>query len=109
MKSNQNNIPSKRTQSQNSALHLYFKRLAEALNDSGQEVKEFLQIDIPWTPELVKEIIWRRVQEMYVKKHSTTELTTQDIDKIYDIVNRAISERAGVHIPFPHIEENETK
>ena len=95
----------RRTSAQNRSLHLYFQKLADALNDSGQEVKEFLQVDVPWTPILVKEIIWRRVMEMYLKKHSTTDMDKiSDITAVYEIVNRAVGERAGVHVPFPSIE-----
>lgn len=36
-----------------------------------------------------------------VKPESTTELTTTDIDKIYEILNRHISEKFGVEVDFP--------
>ena len=96
-----------RTLKQNSALHLYFTLLAEALNDAGFDAKKTLkpEIEIPWSPEMIKELIWRPVQEIYLRKKSTTQLDKQkDIDIIYEIVNRHIGERTGIHVPFPNIE-----
>jgi len=98
----------RRTLTQNAALHLWFTKLAEALNDAGWDIRKTIRggIEIPWTPAAVKEYLWRPVQKQFLKKKSTTELNRQeDIDKIYDIINRTISERTGVSVPFPSIEE----
>jgi len=93
-----------RTENQNKSLHIYFRLLAEALNDAGFDIKKTLKqdFDIPWTEISVKEMLWRPVQKSYLKKNSTTKLNkTQDIDKIYDIINRAIGEKTGVYVPWP--------
>jgi len=98
-------VRDKRTLEQNNALHLYFKQLAEALNDAGFDMKKTMKVDIPWTAENVKEFLWKPVQRAYLHKNSTTELRKQgDIDKVYDIINRALAERTGVSIPFPSVE-----
>lgn len=96
----------KRTSQQNAAMHLFFTQLAEALNSAGFDMKKTIRegIDIPWTPENIKEFLWRPVQSAYLRKKSTTELTTSEIDKVYDVVNKIIGERTGVHIPFPSID-----
>lgn len=97
-----------RTDQQNAALHLYFTQLAEALNDAGFDIKKTIrkEIDIPWTAYTIKEYLWRPVQKEYLQKKSTTELDKiQDIDKVYDIINRTISERTGVSVPFPSWEK----
>ncbi len=101
-------ISGRRTSIQNSALHLYFTLLAEALNDAGFDMRKVIrkEIDIPWSPLSVKEYLWRPIQKEYLKKESTTKLNKlKDIDKVYDILNRVISERCGVSVPFPSIEE----
>jgi len=101
-------LTGRRTDAQNRALHEYFTQLANALNEAGFDIRKTIRegIDIPWTKNSVKEYLWRPVQEAYLKKHSTTELNkTKDIDAVYDIVNRAISERCGVSVPFPSIDE----
>lgn len=96
-----------RSMSQNSALHLWFTQLAIALNDAGFDIRETLKQDfeIPWSATMVKELLWRPVQELYLKKISTTKLETKDIDIIFDIVNRGIGTKTGVHVPFPCAEE----
>ncbi len=100
-------VSDKRTLKQNKALHKYFELLAEALNESGWDMKKTIKVDVPWTKDTVKEYLWRPVQKAYLKKHSTTELNKQqDITKIYDIINRAISERTGVSVPFPSDSED---
>ena len=93
-----------RTIQQNKALHLYFTHLAQELNDAGYDMKKVIKVDIPWNPYNIKEFLWRPIQRAMFGKISTTKLTTQDINKIYDTLNRTISQRTGVHIPFPSIE-----
>lgn len=97
-----------RTDQQNKALHLFFRELAETLNDAGLDQRKVLKpgIDIPWTEDAIKEALWRPIQLSYLRKKSTTELTTKDIDRIYDILNRHLSEKFCISLPpFPSIEE----
>lgn len=100
-------VQSKRTDQQNRALHLYFTQLSEALNDAGFDMRKTIRqnLEIPWTPHNIKEFLWRPAQKAYLKKQSTTELDkVEDINHVYDIVNRLIGERTGVHVPFPSID-----
>ena len=69
-----------------------------------QKVLEHV-VSIPWTPASVKECLWREIQKIMTTKKSTTELTTDEITKIYDVLNLFISENFHVHIPFPSEEE----
>lgn len=95
----------KRTSLQNRALHLYFTQLAKTLNDAGLDMKKVLkpEIDIPWNGETIKEYIWRPVQKAQLNKASTTELTTKEIDEVFDTINRHLA-KFGVHKAFPSIE-----
>ena len=100
-------IMTQRTSQQNRSLHLYFTLLADELNASGYDMRKTLQesIDIPWSPSSIKSFLWKPVQEAMLEKESTTELTTKDIDMIYDVINKTIGERTGVHVPFPSKDE----
>jgi hypothetical protein len=100
-----------RTIKQNSALHKFFELLSVELNESGYDVRTTLKQDfeIPWTPALIKELLWRPVQKAMLRKRSTTKLTTQDIDKIYDVLNRHLGEKLGIYVPFPSEEELNNK
>ena len=92
-----------RTLSQNAALHLYYRMLAEALNDAGLDARKTLkpEIEIPWTPEMIKDLLWRPIQEAMTGKHSTTELNTVDPSEIYQVLDRHLGEKFGLHVPFP--------
>ena len=95
-----------RTLQQNKALHVYFEAIAETLNNAGLDMKVVLkpEVDIPWTKETVKDFLWRSVQKAQLGKRSTTELTTKDIDKIYDTLTRHLGEKFGVFVSFPSVE-----
>ena len=93
-----------RTDQQNKALHLYYKNLAEALNDAGYTVQLVLKekIDLDWDMQKVKDLLWREAQKAILYKKSTTELSKmEDIDKVYDHLNRHISEKFKLHVAFP--------
>ena len=99
-------IKKTRTSQQNRALHLWFTQLAEALNDAGWDIRKLIrkEVDISWSGISIKEYLWKPIQEVHLKKKSTTQLTTQEIDLIYDQVNRIVGERTGVFVPFPSID-----
>ena len=98
-------VTDKRTTAQNNSVHKYCELLAKALNAAGLNPQKVLEVDLEWTPALVKEGIWRPIQKAQLGKQSTTELKKQgDIDLVYEVLNRAISEKFGVHVPFPSIE-----
>lgn len=96
-----------RTIQQNKALHVYFTLIAEALNSAGYDMRKTLkpEVDIPWTPQAVKEYLWRPIMQIMIQKRSTTEMTTKDIDKVFDTLNRHLGEKLGVHEPFPSFDQ----
>jgi hypothetical protein len=93
-----------RTQNQNSALWLYFTHLAKALNDAGLDMKKVLKpsVQITWNKDLVHDHLWVPIQKSVLGTESTKDLKKiGEIDQVYDIINRHISEQFGIHIPFP--------
>ncbi|HEB13358.1 MAG TPA: hypothetical protein ENI13_00075 [candidate division CPR3 bacterium] len=96
-----------RTIQQNKALHVLYELYAEALNEAGLDMREVLDesVDIPWSKDTVKNYLWRPIQKTQLEKSSTTELTTKDIDKVFETLNRYLGEKHGLHVPFPSIEE----
>lgn len=97
----------KRTNQQNKALHVLFQLLANTLNEAGLDMRQTLkpEIEIPWSGPSVKEFLWRPIQTTQLQKKSTTELTTVEIDQVFDTINKHLGERFGLHVPFPSIEE----
>ncbi len=103
----------KRTNKQNSALHLWFRQVAQALNKEGHTLTTVLGamkkgVELPMTEELVKEVMWRPVQKALYAKHSTTELLKrEEIEMIYDPINKFLSEKFGISVDFPHEDKKE--
>ncbi len=96
----------KRTLQQNKALYLWYKQLAETLNNSGFDMKSVIKdVDIPWSAYTVKEHLFRPTMKTMLGKDSTTELETHEIDQIFGVISKVIGERTGIFIPFPSIEE----
>lgn len=95
----------KRTSQQNKALHKYFELLADELNDAGLDMKKVITVDVPWNADTIKQWIWKPVQEAQLLKKSTTELTTPEVSKVYETVNRLMATKFSVSVPFPSYEE----
>lgn len=102
----QNKEPKQRTLTQNNALHLMFEHLAQELNEAGFDMKKTLkqEVEIAWNKDMVKEYLWRPIQKAQLGKKSTTELTTKEIDKVFDTLTRHLGQKLGIEIMFPSIE-----
>ena len=100
-------IKNKRTISQNSSLHLYFDFIAEWLNELGVEFTyngiKGVELSTMYTPHIVKEMIWKPIQLTLFKTDSTTKLTTDNMNKIIDILTKFFAEK-GINLQFPSIE-----
>lgn len=92
-----------RTLKQNNSLHKFFELLSEELNNAGYDVRTTLRHDLkhPWTPELIKDLLWRPVQIAVIGKKSTASLDTKEPDHVYEILNKHLGERLAIHVPFP--------
>jgi len=92
-----------RTLTQNRALHLYFGLLADDLNAAGYDMKKTLSsdVEVPWNAELVKQLLFKPVQEAQVDKKSTAKLTKAELDLVLTTVQRHIATVTGVTTAFP--------
>ena len=96
-----------RTNKTNSALHLYFTFISDALNELGQEfiyegvVKSGMSTQ--YSPYIVKEFFFRPLQMHLFNIESTKDLQNDQLNQIIEIVNRFFAEK-GVDICFPSIE-----
>lgn len=96
-----------RTLKQNKALHLLFEMIASELNSAGYDMKRTLkaEIDIPWTKDTVKEYLFKPILKAYLNKDSTTEMTTKEINLVFETLNRHLGDKLGVYVNFPSIDE----
>ncbi len=100
---------SQRTIRQNNALHLLFTQLADEMTAKGIDMRTFIHVPVSFTPYSIKEYLWKPLQRALTGKKSTTQLDkNEDINLIYDNLNRIISERTKGEVempPFPSLEE----
>ncbi len=62
-------------------------------------------MELEWSNEAVKEILWRTAQKPLLGKSSTTELNKQeDITKVYEAMNRFLAKLGVESVPFPSYE-----
>ena len=61
------------------------------------------EVELTWTLQVVKDVLWRPLQIHQTQKESTTKLTKEEIDKVYELFNLVLS-RYGIHVPFPNRE-----
>jgi desulfoferrodoxin (superoxide reductase-like protein) len=89
-----------RTTDQNSALHAVLRRLAEALNDAGQEMAHPFnpEFHIPWSEISVKELLLRPIAIAKYDKASTTRLTRKELSEAVEILLGRIAELTGVTV-----------
>ena len=96
-----------RTPLQNRSLHKYCTMLAEELNNSGQDMRKTLkpEIEIPWTMESIKNLMFKPIIKAMFDVDSTTDLDTKQISEAYEVLNRHTAQKLGVSVIWPH-EEN---
>jgi hypothetical protein len=92
-----------RTNLQNRAIREYWILLANELNKVGATYLSHLGIECKFTSDLI-EFIWREHQVLLFGHKTTTKLTTDKINQLYDAFNLYFSEKFGVYVPFPSIQ-----
>lgn len=94
-----------RSSAQNRALHLFFTQVATQLNDLGiPHVHNNLVLgdyETKWTAENFKETQWKPIQKSLFGTESTTKLKRDEIDPVFDVINKFFAER-GIEVSFPN-------
>ena len=92
-----------RTWRQNNTLHLLFRRMAEALNDAGFEIAHPFKpdLEIPYSEESVKELLYKPIITMYFKVDRSTELDTEQLSESMTILVDAVNRNTGVYVHIP--------
>ena len=93
-----------RSLTQNRALHLWFTFVANALNESGYVIQDLVKVERSWTMESFKELIYKHYLLKKYGKKSTTKMTKEEMDKIFDDINLWLAEKYQIHVPFPCLE-----
>ena len=98
-------VKNTRTSRQNRALHLFFEQVAKELNNLGipfvYHGLKGQELEMQWTGELFKKFTWAQIQEAMFGTTSTTKLKTDEIDKIFEVINKFFAEK-GITVSFPN-------
>ena len=92
-----------RTYRQNRTLHLLFRRMAEALNEAGFEIKHPFKpdLEIPWSEHSVKDLLYRPIITSYFKVERSSLLDTAQLSESMEILVDAVNRNTGVYVPIP--------
>jgi hypothetical protein len=98
-----------RSNQQNKAIHKLFNTLSTELNTLGLDARIILTptYQIWWTPEMIKRDLWCPLQKVMFGTEHTSEMTTDQVSKVYEQLAHIIGEKHGVEISFPSIEDTE--
>jgi len=92
----------KRTNQQNKAYWQLLREYSEQFNEAGYDFKRVVQLPVRFTPENIHEYMFKPVMTMlYPDIKSTTELSTTQMQKVYETFNAAVAEKLKVSLPWP--------
>lgn len=93
------------TNQQRKALFVWCGKLAKAFNEGGITrcvTIGGIDFDTDWCKDTVYKDIWCQVQKAIVGTDSVRTLEKQQLDDVYNIINRDIMAAQGIrNIPFP--------
>ena len=91
-----------RTDQQRKAIEVYCRKLAHVFTEMGLDMRQVFNkmregVDIPWTQDRVKDVIWREIQIVILNKKSTARLSPEEVTRVYEVVNK-FTARMGVSL-----------
>lgn len=93
-----------RTITQNKAIHLFFNFIATKLNENGIEYVwtglKGVPMSTRYNDVIVKNFLWKPIQSQLFEKESTTELLTNEVSEVAEVIIKALAE-IGISIQFP--------
>lgn len=100
--------PQQRTTLQNKSLHLWATLMADSMNDAGFDQRIVIEqfkdgFELPWTMYAVKDLFRTVARAMYGAE-STADLTTTELQRVYEVVDARLSEITGIHHEWPSLE-----
>lgn len=91
-----------RSDLQNHALHAMFRRLANALNDAGYDMKSdaITKRNIPWSEHSIKDVLYRPMIKHMFDTSKSSRLTKEELSHSVEALLGEIGSRTGVYVPF---------
>ena len=92
-----------RTKLQNRSLHSYLGQMSKKLNAAGYDFKQVVKLPVSFTTENMKEYMFHPVMtKMYPDIESTKDLTTVQLQSVYEAFNGALAIRFEVSGDWPN-------
>jgi len=81
---------------------VYCRKLAHVFTEMGLDMRQVFNkmregVDIPWTQDRVKDVIWREIQIVILNKKSTARLSPEEVTRVYEVVSK-FTGRMGVSL-----------
>ncbi len=93
-----------RSASQNNALHLLFRQIAEELNGAGYtRPHPWGKMEIPYSETSVKEIFYLPILEKVYGKEHSSDLNTKELSESVDILLDALAQNTGIAMQMPQL------
>ena len=96
------------TDKQMASLHVAYREYVRQLTEQGYDLKKALAqtvLTIPLTEENFKHYFVKpTLESLYPESSSHNDLYTDQVEPLFDVLNRAMSIRFGISIPFPEDE-----
>lgn len=91
-----------RTSKQNAALWAWLREISDLLNDRGLDMRCVLRddIDLPWDAYRAKEHLVKPINKALYGIDSTRDLERQQVSEVVDVINRKLTDRFGISVPF---------
>ena len=90
-----------RTINQNKALHLGCTQIADTLVENNISINvAFKNLEVRPTMENIKSI-YRQIAKAKYDIESTTELTSKQVDEVWEELTKALSETTHIYFQFP--------
>ena len=91
---------------QRKALELFFKVISEQFKNAGQTFNYTvlsIEFQLPFTPIIVREQIWKPIQKALFDIDTTKDLDTDKINQIIDVFTLHFA-KSGLNIEFPSLQ-----
>ena len=96
-----------RTLQQNRALWLWFTQISNKLNKDSFAIQDVIKLNTKWSPEKIKELIFKPVIKSLYNKESSTKLLKDEFELLIDTIIQALATK-GIECPdFPNREDLE--
>jgi hypothetical protein len=92
---------SPKTAKQRASLHVWCEQMAELLNALGLDQRKVLKpsVEIPWSKDAVKSLIYKPVLDAMTGKKSTEDMNTVEPTQVLEVIARHMAQNHSVTIP----------